>query len=468
MKRHIQIWGTRAVLVAVIFFASQRWGLPLYKQYFTPKKTVIFVPTTTVRQGDLLVSFQEVGSLRAERSASVISEISGRIISIAPEGTAIKPGDMLVELDTTDIDRDVRDKELAFENVLTDVTRARAELEMLKEANATELAKAQAQADFDLAELQRAKTESEKKKRLADEKLIPRAEAEQAELSVKAKELAVKKGDLDLKLKIKENQSLEKRKEREVAKVVFASNLAKSALEEMQGRRNKATIIAPAAGMLVVGTFYRDGVQKYKIGDMIERRQQVCELPDLTSMQVKVNVGEADAPKVRVDQQVLVRLDAVPDRLFHGKVMSISPLATEGRWWESGSTPGRKNFDVLVDLKESDPKKVKPGMTANVEFISDTVKNAMYVPLECVHERDGKTFCFVKQGSRYSRQPVEVGKRNDNFIVVKNGLARTDMVALRDPSKAAEASETGAPGEEVDATKGKAHVAPVPENGKKN
>lgn len=467
MKRYIQIWGTRLVLVAIIFLASQRWGLPLYKHYFTPKKTVTFVPTTTVRHGDLLVSFQEVGTLRAERSTSVISEISGKIISIAPEGTAIKAGDTLVELDTTDIDRDVREKQLAYESALTDVTRAKAELEMLKEANATELAKAQAQADFDKAELERAKTECEKKKRLADEKLIPRTEAEQAELTVRAKDLAVKKGDLDLRLKIKENESLEKRKEREVGKVIFASSLAKSALEEMQGRRNKATIIAPASGMLVVGTFYRDGVQKYKIGDMIERRQQVCELPDLTSMQVKVNVGEADAPKVRVDQQVLVRLDAVPDRVFHGRVLSISPLATEGRWWESGSTPGRKNFDVLVALKESDPKKVKPGMTANVEFISDIVKNATYVPLECVQEREGKTFCYVKNGTRYVRRSVQVGKRNDNFVAITKGLARTDIVALRDPTKAADEPDTLAPQESVDQTKGKAQVAPIPEGGKK-
>jgi RND family efflux transporter MFP subunit len=467
MKRHLQIWGTRLVLIVGLVIVTQRWGLPLYRQYFAPKKTVVFVPTTPVRQGNLLVSFQEVGTLRAERTTSVISEISGKIISIAPEGTAIKAGDTIVELDTTDIDRDVRDKQLAYENALTDVTRAKAELDMLKEANATELAKAQAQADFDQAELDRAKTEAEKKKRLADEKLIPRTEADQADLSVRAKELAVKKGDLDLKLKIKDNESQEKRKEREVGKVIFAANLAKSALEEMQVRRNKATIIAPAAGMLVIGTFYREGVQKYKVGDMIERRQQVAELPDLSSMQVKVNVGEADAPKVRVNQDVLVRLDAVPDRTFHGKVLSISPLATEGRWWESGSTPGRKNFDVLVQMKESDPKRVKPGMTANVEFISDTIRNAIYVPLECVQEKDGKTYCYVKNKSHYDRRFVTVGKRNDNYVAIKHGLARTDIVALRDPTKSSEEEAGTASQIDLGGGKGKAEVAPIPAAGGK-
>jgi HlyD family secretion protein len=467
MKRQIQIWGTRIVLVALVLFAFQRWGLPLYKQYFTPKKTVTFVPTTAVRKGTLIISFQEGGTLAAERSASVISDITGKIISIAPEGIAVKAGDKLVELDTTDIDKDVRDRQLAYKNALTDVSRANAELDILEESNKTELEKAQAQADFDKTELTRAQEQFAKKKRLADDKLIPRTDADQAELDVKSKELAVKKGDLDLALKVKDNESKVEQKKAEVGKVIFASNLAKSSLDEMQGRRSKATITAPASGMLVVGVFYREGVQKFKVGDMIERRQQVCELPDLSSMQVKVNVGEADAPKVRVEQPVLIRLEAVPDRVYHGKVLSISPLATEARWWESGQNPGRKNFDVLVAVKESDPKHVKPGMTATVEFICDTMKNAVYVPIECVEEKDTRTYCFVRNGKRFERRLVSVGKRNDNFICITKGLNPGETVALRDPAKPAAEVETEASKAVSSESKGKAQVAPIPETGKK-
>jgi multidrug efflux pump subunit AcrA (membrane-fusion protein) len=46
----------------------------------------------------------------------------------------------------------------------------------------------------------------------------------------------------------------------------------------------------------------------------------------------------------------------------------------------------------MVAVKESDPKVVKPGMTADVEFICDTVSNTIYVPLESVNERNGKTY----------------------------------------------------------------------------
>ncbi|NIM04484.1 MAG: hypothetical protein GTO55_01150, partial [Armatimonadetes bacterium] len=52
---------------------------------------------------------------------------------------------------------------------------------------------------------------------------------------------------------------------------------------------------------------------------------------------------------------VLIRLEAVPDRIFHGRVRDISSLATEARVWEGG-TPGKKNFEVIIAIKESDPK----------------------------------------------------------------------------------------------------------------
>ncbi len=213
--------------------------------------------------------------------------------------------------------------------------------------------------------------------------------------------------------------------------------------------------------MLVLGSFYRDGVQQYKVGDTIERRQMVCSIPDLSTMQVKVNVGEADAPKVRMGQQVVVRLEALPDKMFVGDVVAISALATEGRWWESSANAGRKNFDVTIELRKTDPRHVKPGMTADVEFICDVVPKAIYVPIECVHEDGGNTYCYVKNGKSYERRLVKTGKQNDNFIAVTKGLKPGEVVALRDPTRE--------PEEQAEGTRGQEHQpAPVPEaNGKK-
>ncbi len=161
-------------------------------------------------------------------------------------------------------------------------------------------------------------------------------------------------------------------------------------------------------------------------------------------MLVKVNVGEADAPRVRVGMAVLARLEAVPNRVFHGAVKDIASLATEASPWESGSTPGRKNFEVTIALKEADPKVLKPGMTADAEFICDSVPKAIYVPIESVIERDGKTYVYVQNGKRYERTPVVTGKSNDNFVIITKGLKAGQKIALRDPTKPMDQQEAGA------------------------
>jgi hypothetical protein len=67
MMRQIQLWGSRTLAVALIAVAAHRWGIPLYKQYFTPKKTTVYVPTAKAAAGPFTVSFHEIGSLKAEK-----------------------------------------------------------------------------------------------------------------------------------------------------------------------------------------------------------------------------------------------------------------------------------------------------------------------------------------------------------------------------------------------------------------
>ena len=461
MKRQITIWGTRTFGIVLLVLATQHWGTPLYKQYFTPKKVEVFVPTAKVHEGAFTVSFHEMGTLSAKLSVPVISEITGKIISIVPEGTDIKPGDMLVELDTTEIDKEVRNQELGYQNALSEVKRAELDLDLLKESNKTDMEKALAQFNFDKTELERAKKELEKQTRLADDKLIPRSKVDDAELAVRVKELAVQKGQMDLTLKEKECKSKEQQNVAQVEKVKFNAGMSKRSFDDATSRISRALIKAPSGGMVILGTFWRDGRQKYKVGDMVERRQMVCDIPDLSKMQVKVKVGEADAPKVHTKQSVIVRLEAIPNKIYHGTIESVSPLATESMFWEPGATPGRRNFEVIIAIKEADPKSIKPGMTADAEFICDTIKKSIYVPLEAVNERNGKTYCFVKEGKRYKCCLVKTGKQNDNFICIKKGLSVGQYVALRDPTKPIDGQEKDTSDQEINKTKEK-KAPPMP------
>jgi len=451
-------------MVVLVVVAAQQWGLPMYKQYFSPKKASTFVPTATVRMGKFTVSFHEMGALGAEKSVPVYGEDDGKIISLISEGSIVKPGDKIAEMDTTTVVKELRNQKLTVKNSEADVARAEEELRMLKLSNETELAKQQAQYDFNQNELKIAQQQKTKIEALANEKLVPRDQVDDADLQVRSKQLAVDQGNADLVLKKKDIKSKETQKQAEVDKVIFAKNIQKSNLDELQGQVTSGIITAPAAGMAVISkTWGGPGdYRKLQAGDQIHHRQVICQLPDLSQMEVKVNVGESDAPKVKIGMAVIARLEAVPDKVLHGTVQTISALATEGNPFDTGSTPGRKNFEVIVKLKESDPRVLKPGMTADAEFICDSVEMTMFVPLESVIEKDGKTFVFVKNGKRYERTRILTGKYNDNFIIVTRGLKMGQVIALRDPTKTLDDQEAGATGPGAQEQKTKNEPAPLP------
>lgn len=486
MKDQIKVWGTRLLSIAVIAFVAQHWGIPLYKQYFTPKKESVFIPTAKVRQGMFTVSFHEMGNMQAAKSVAVASEVNGKIISLVTEGKVVKNGDKLVELDTSDVQKEVRNQELNFKNTVNDLDRAKAAFELLKKSNQTDLAQATKDLDYNKSELEVAKSELtiaqqdlEKQKRLAGKKLVPETQVQQAEANVRGKEgiirskqLAIDKAQLQLQLKQEEVRNKEAQEAGNVANVGFRSSMAKMMFDEVQKRLKGSIIKATADGMVVLEQTYdgSGGRRPIKEGDMVNPRQTIIQLPDLGKMLVRVQVGEADAPKVRIDMPVRIKLEAIPDKVYHGKVKDVSPLASMGMPWEPGATAGRKSFQVTIDVAEADPRTMKPGMTADVEFICDTIARTIYVPMESVVEREGKTWVFVKQAKDdYRRTRVTVGTRNDNFVEIEKGLKPGQVVALRDPTKPVdeqEASGLSSEGKGSKDKKDKKDAVPIPESGK--
>jgi len=450
MKHKIKVWVTRILSVALLVVAAQHWGLPAYKQYLTPKKTAEYIPSTKALEGKFIISFRQIGTLQAERSVSVDSAINGKIITLIDDGKVVSPGDQLAVMDVTELERQEYNQNLEYENRLADVDRAKAELVLLKEQNRTDQEQQEAQLKFDKNELILAEQDLTKKIALLEEKLITGAQVDQAEGVVRSKELAVTKGEAQLELKIKEIESKENQKDADIRNVKYRADMAKSNLDRTRREMGSAVLTAPAPGLVVIRTTRTsEGRRKLQEGDSVHQRQTICTLPNLSSMQVKVQVGESDAPKLRIDMPALIRLEAVPDKVFHGTVQDISSLATEASPWEGG-TPGKKNFEVIIAVEESDPKTLKPGMTADVEFICDSVEKAVYLPIESVVEREGKTYVFVKEGGRYKRTQVTTGKNNDNFICITKGVKKEQVVALRDPTRDLEQQEAGSafPGKE--------------------
>ncbi|MHB0998089.1 MAG: efflux RND transporter periplasmic adaptor subunit [Armatimonadota bacterium] len=458
MNTAINIWSIRVVLLILAASSIYKWGIPAYTKYLKPEKTSLNIPTTVVKKGDFKVSFHQNGTLEAKISVPVLSSIRGKLIDLADEGLYVKAGTKIAELDTEDIERDIRNAKLKYENSQADVKRVQADFELFKEQNRTDITRVQTTLDFSKAELDQVRERRDRKLKLVKEKLIAAVEVEQLDSLVREKELNVKTDEMKLILKQKEVQAAESQKASDIRASEYRSNMSKSDLEDAEYRMKEAIIKAPADGTVILSKVRDEGGngrRTIREGDNVSPRRTICQLPDLRTMQIKVPVTESSLPRVTLDMPVLITLEAENNKKYHGIVSKIANLATEEDPRTGNSNPsGLRNFTVTVMINESDPKTLKPGMTADVEFLEKSIDNAIYVPIKAVFEKQGKTCVYIKSDDKFMNVPVETGANNGSFVCIVEGLKKGDVVALRDPESIVY--------EDTPKSKGKKDTKPVP------
>ena len=208
------------------------------------------------------------------------------------------------------------------------------------------------------------------------------------------------------------------------SRIVEAS--AKVALAKEQLAR--CEVRADVPGILVYkDVFFGSEQRKPQVGDQVWANQPLLILPDISKMVIDTKVRETDIHKVERNQKVTVRVEAYPDLKLTGAVTLVGTLAQEEK-----ERRGVKFFGVTVQINESEPR-LRPGMTARVEIQVEERKDATYLPLEAVFERDGRPLVYVARGRTPRPQEVVLGPSNQDFVVIERGLEPGERVYLRDP-----------------------------------
>jgi HlyD family secretion protein len=132
-------------------------------------------------------------------------------------------------------------------------------------------------------------------------------------------------------------------------------------------------------------------------------------------------VDEVDIGRVAPGQRVKITVDAWPDRVFTGRVKRISP---KGRVERTVTF-----FDVVIDITGNERGKLRPGMSANVEIVIDSVKDVLLVPSEALRKKDGETGVFMSGEEGPVWVPVTPGK-TDGVLTEVKGLEAGGVVIL--------------------------------------
>jgi len=204
----------------------------------------------------------------------------------------------------------------------------------------------------------------------------------------------------------------------------------KKQLEQAEKQLRETSIKAPSAGIVILYETFRDGQKrKPRAGDTVLQNQPILYLPDISSMIVKTSVREVDLHKVKVGQICTIRVDAYPDRKYEGKISFIGALASD----RLGGSNGAKYFQMTAEMTAHDPV-LRPGMTARVNILTARVDNALTLPLYTVFEENEKYYCYRYSNRTPKKVGLTVGRYNEDFIEILDGIAAGDVVTtLKQP-----------------------------------
>lgn len=477
---------TRLLLSVLGLFVAGLALLPvLADSLFGARRAAAEYLTAAVEKKPFRITILERGEIDSRRNATLLNKVEGvtTIIWIIPEGTDVKEGDLLCELDSSALVEKEKQQQIAVTQAEADLRKAEENLEIQKTQNESDLAAARlavelAQLDLEKYEKGEAvQTENELRSQitLAEEKLIQAKEnyeftkrlaqkgyktlneVETQRIAVRDAELqlAIAKGKLEVHLNytyprtIKELREKAAESVRELKRIERAGIAALAQLQadltakrltfEVQQQKLKdlqeqiaaCKIYAPQAGKVVYANqrSRRSDPVLIEEGAQVRERQPIIKLPDFTQMQVNARIHESKISDVRKGQKVLVYVDALPDQVFHGVMEEISSVPVPGNW----PNVDLKEYEATVRI--TDPVEVvqqlKPGLTASMEIIVDEgSEDVLQVPIQAVIPLSTRRFVYVLTDGGPERREILVGRSNESAVEVKDGLAVGEHVIL--------------------------------------
>lgn len=456
------------------------------------------MPTFAVKQGPLRISVTESGTIQAREQIIIKSEVEGRttILSLVEEGTHVKKGDLLVELDSSQLLDEKIDQQIRVQNAEAAFIRARENLAVAENQAQSDVDKAELVFEFakqDLKKYQEGEYQNERKElesritlakqelQTAEEKLkwsqklyekeyISQTELQVDELSAHRNKLDLELAENNLQLledfthprRLAELESdvkqaemaLERAKRKAKADVVQAEAELRAKESEFERQKDKlkkneeqiakTKIYAPADGLVIYATsaqtrFWRGSEEPLDEGSEVREREELIYLPTASAVKAEVKIHEATLRKVETGLPVVVTVDALPGKRFTGRVEKIAPLPDAQMVWLN---PDLKVYNTEVYL-EGEGDYLRTGMSCKAEIIIKEYDDAIYIPVQAVLRVGGEPTVYVLGDEGFEPRRVEVGLDNNRMIRIARGLQAGEIVLLTPPLASA-AVEQGA------------------------
>jgi HlyD family secretion protein len=397
---------TAAVVLSLLVFGAFRFASPAAK-----------LATADVKRKEFVEYLEVKGEVKALRSVIIAAPYGAgdlQIMNLAANGAKVKKGDVLVEFDNTTVKQKLAQDQSALKSAEAEIQQSRAAARLKEEQDLTDVMAAKFAA-------QKARLDASK------QEIVSVIEGEEAKLKL-----------ADAEQKVKENEA-KLNADRSAAKADLSSKKQKqdqAAFQVQQDEHSLASLAlhAPLDGVVALQNHWQPqgGPTPFKPGDRAWPGAAIAELPDPSTLKISARIEEAERGQLKLGQTGAVRIEAVPDGSFEGRIETISPTASldfNAGW------PVPRNFTVEVALANGDAR-LAPGMGAVVRVAVDRVANGIVIPSSALFRKGGRTVAYVRRGSKFEETSVEVLRRSGDEALIAKGLQPGEQLALKDPTLA--------------------------------
>jgi HlyD family secretion protein len=376
------------------------------------------------------------------RGQRVAASGASTLLSVIPEGTMVKRGDVLAVLDSADYEEMLRVQRITLERAQSDKLQAELNVEVAKMAvrEFLEGTIRETTEDFEgkiflgRSDLERAIDRLDWSRRMHDKGYLPAATVaadafRKAQMAVALEQTQTAYAVYKKYTSARITRELEGAMKGAEAILDYQQlRLARSRqrLDQLERQVENCTIRSPHDGMLIYANnsdrqlFIEPGLPVYQ-------HQQLFYLPDLSNMQVVALLHESVVDHIGLGYRAKVRIEGLSERQIEGHVRGIAPMTI---------------FNVRTDVQyyegtialENSIEGLRPGMTAEVELAMPRRENVLAIPPEAVRLENGHDVCLVVHEDGLEHREVKLGEVTSDMAEVTAGLAEGEQIVLN-PSR---------------------------------
>lgn len=393
----------------------------------------------------------EQGEIDSSSNTEILCQVESRggggtaILWVIDEGARVEKGEKLVELDSSQLETDLKQQKIIVSNSKSSLASSEATLQQAKIAREEYLEGtykteekailseiAVAQQNLKKAELNLGSTEKMVAKGLVNSLQM---EGDQFGVVNARNQLDASEGRLEV-LRNLTKQKMLVQFDSDIEAAVASREAARSTLSEEEEKLQdidiqiKACVMyAPSAGVVVHGNKYssRGGNAEFVVeaGAIVRERQALIRLPDPSKMQVTAKINESRITLVREGMPAKIRVESAGLELL-GRVKKVNRYAEPGSWFSSST----KEYACAIEIVDP-PDNIRTGMTAEVRIFVEQLTDAVQMPIQGIYEHLGKTYTLVRKPVKgFETREIVIGATNDTMATIKSGVEPGETIVL--------------------------------------